>query len=434
MCDVCCESTTPKKNKKIQCSHCQFSACTSCCKKYILSILNDAKCMNCGKLWNIDFLVDNFSYAFINGEYKKHREDIIFDRQLSMMEDTQKIIEKRKEIHEVDKEITACIEIIDKTKNTIGLLKNKKWNLQYGKDSKGSDTIKFYGHCPFDGCRGFITNSGKCGICENKVCLSCKEPILDDEAHACKQETLDTLAKIRKDSKPCPKCKCMIHRIEGCRQMWCVMCHSAFDWQTGELVTSGVFHNPHYVEWQRRNGTLTVNNNRQCDNFEFEYISVYNIERTLRCDVNKKNFIIEFLRCLYHIYDNELLDYRRNRRLNEHEKYLRLRIEYIENNITKEEFKNKLQQQEKKENKKLEISMVYEMFYNTGRTILNDVIKKDGKLRTIINEDELNKSIKQINDLIEYTNSSMNNISKKYKNKVPNISFNSNNKFSITSI
>ena len=199
--------------------------------------------------------------------------------------------------------------------------------------------------------------------------------------------------------------------------MWCVMCHTAFDWQTGEIVTSGPLHNPHYVEWQRRNGTVPV---AECGN-NFEYILPYQVQRSLRCDEKKKSFLIEFLRCLYHIFDIELHDYRRNRRTNDYEKYLSLRIDYLEKRITKEECKYKLQQQEKKENKRMEVSLVFDMFYNTGRTILNDIFRKDGKYRTIVPDDELDTSIRQINDLVEYTNLSMSKISNKYKNKVPNI-------------
>ena len=206
--------------------------------------------------------------------------------------------------------------------------------------------------------------------------------------------------------------------------MWCTNCQTAFDWNTGEIVVSGPFHNPHYVEWQRKNGSATVIGNDNCNGYE--YISPYQLERTLRCDESGKRFMIEFLRCLYHIYDIELNEFRRNRRVNEHEKYLRLRIEYIENKMTKEEFKNKLQQQEKKENKRTEVCMVYDMLYNTGRTIINEILLKDRKIRVIIPNEEVQPVIRQITDLIEYTNSSMSKIGTKYKNKVPNISIRDN--------
>ena len=45
----------------------------------------------------------------------------------------------------------------------------------------------------------------------------------------------------------------MITKIDGCDQMWCVSCHTAFSWRTGQAA-SGIVHNPHFYEWQRRQG------------------------------------------------------------------------------------------------------------------------------------------------------------------------------------
>ena len=57
---------------------------------------------------------------------------------------------------------------------------------------------------------------------------------------------------LAKDSKPCPKCQSLIFKINGCDQMWCTQCHTAFSWKTGKLEKN--IHNPHFYEWQRKNG------------------------------------------------------------------------------------------------------------------------------------------------------------------------------------
>ena len=36
--------------------------------------------------------------------------------------------------------------------------------------------------------------------------------------------------------------------------MWCVTCHTPFDWESGREVTTGVIHNPHYFEFYRASG------------------------------------------------------------------------------------------------------------------------------------------------------------------------------------
>ncbi|KAJ9534162.1 hypothetical protein QJQ45_002156 [Haematococcus lacustris] len=56
---------------------------------------------------------------------------------------------------------------------------------------------------------------------------------------------------LAKDSRTCPKCPASINNIEGCDQMFCTVCHTAFSFQTGQ-IERGVIHNPLYYEWQRQ--------------------------------------------------------------------------------------------------------------------------------------------------------------------------------------
>jgi dolichol-phosphate mannosyltransferase len=74
-----------------------------------------------------------------------------------------------------------------------------------------------------------------------------------DVEHTCDPGVKETVALIIKESKPCPKCGERISKIDGCDQMWCIDCHTAFSWATGQLV-NGVVHNPHYYEFLRQQG------------------------------------------------------------------------------------------------------------------------------------------------------------------------------------
>ena len=428
-CSVCCESIN-KRNKNVQCIHCNYESCTSCSKRYILSIVNDAKCMNCGKEWNREFLVDNFSYSFINGTYKKHRENIIYDRQLSMMEDTQKVIEKRKIIENVNNELIDLKDKLIEIKSKIRQTEHKKWSIVHNRVKENKEIVRFYGHCPETGCKGFINSSFKCGICEVKVCKSCKEKLIIDtkseskeiqyKPHMCNQATLDTLAQLKKDSKPCPKCKVLIYRISGCRQFFCTQCHTCYDWNTLEIITRGVFHNPHYTEWQRRNGESSG-----CRNFDHEdYISPYEIQNILKKFTRKESDkIINFLRFLNHINGVELYAYRNNNYNNhDHANYLELRIDFLKGKIQEPEFKKKLQWKEKRIQKKQDIYLILDMFATTGKSIILTLIRINPTMRPLnknIKQEKLNETMKQIDELIEYTNENLNKISLRYKNKTP---------------
>jgi hypothetical protein len=59
-----------------------------------------------------------------------------------------------------------------------------------------------------------------------------------------------------KDTKPCPGCKEFIFKINGCSQMWCVQCHTTWNWDTGEILENQKIHNPHYIEYKAKEGIL----------------------------------------------------------------------------------------------------------------------------------------------------------------------------------
>ena len=106
--------------------------------------------------------------------------------------------------------------------------------------------------CPVTDCRGFLSTQWKCGICDVKVCNKCHDPIAI-EPHLCDEDKVASVALIAAEAKPCPKCGSMISRSQGCNQMFCTECKTAFSWTTGTIET-GIIHNPHYFEWKRATG------------------------------------------------------------------------------------------------------------------------------------------------------------------------------------
>lgn len=131
--------------------------------------------------------------------------------------------------------------------------------------------VPFVRCCPRESCSGYLNPLGVCACCNLHSCKRCFETLyappengLPTEkemekrvkeakaAHTCNEDVVNTITELKKQSKSCPKCHALISKIDGCDQMWCTQCHTAFSWRTGEIVKGKGIHNPHYFEWMRR--------------------------------------------------------------------------------------------------------------------------------------------------------------------------------------
>lgn len=252
-CNVCVSKYTKRDRKEIKCPYCEYSACRACCETYILS-QTEPKCMNCKKEWSKRFMRDAFTVVFLTGKYKDHVCNGIFEREKSFMPATQPYIERRRESEKIMEEIHALEEELMKIRQKIndkyGIYRELLGNVRHVNSKR--TYVRPCGYCagnnPEESCRGFMDENNECGICGIKACLKCDVFLpVDGEEHECKEADLETAKMIRKETRPCPKCSVAIYKISGCDQMWCVQCHTAFSWNTGEIENR--IHNPHYYEW-----------------------------------------------------------------------------------------------------------------------------------------------------------------------------------------
>ena len=252
-CNICCDDYNKSNRRKICCGYCDFAACKTCWETYILSE-TIPKCMNppCAKEWSRKFIRENFTNVFINTKYREHVESILFDQEKALLPATQVLVEEkirkekiRKQLEEIDVVIADLY--AQKRELAQGLYTN-----EISGEKQASNYVR---SCPADGCRGFLSSQWKCGICELWTCPDCHElkgENRDDPDHKCDPNNVETAKLLNKDTKPCPKCQTKIFKIDGCDQMWCTQCHTAFSWKTGAISTS--IHNPHYFEWMRNRG------------------------------------------------------------------------------------------------------------------------------------------------------------------------------------
>jgi hypothetical protein len=218
---------------------------------------------------------------------------------------------------------------------------------------------QFIMKCPEETCEGFLSQQYKCGMCEIQVCAHCQVKKEDDD-HICDQELVETIKQIKKEARPCPKCASLISKIDGCDQMWCTQCNTAFSWNTGKIETT-VIHNPHYFAWMRATGQVLPRMGEGPAHACAEINTLAGTMNTLRrahtmtfnpnfCKENETIVLglDDFHRNALHIQQVTLHQYRHElRALNDEEPRRILRVRRLTNELQDADWKFSLQKKEK---------------------------------------------------------------------------------------
>ena len=423
-CSICCESVNKSTRKEVKCMYCSFSACRTCCQTFVLSETT-AKCMNseCGKEWTAEFIRESFPVTFITGPLKKHREDVLFDRERALLPATQPYAEARIRIKTYKEEWDANREKIRKlmTRNaTLTIKMDRLRGNPLGNERVGeavADTEerhKFIKPCPVDDCRGFLSTQWKCGLCSIWTCPDCHMVIGDkkDSPHTCHPDNVASAAAIKAETRPCPKCAVPIFKIDGCDQIWCTGCHTAFSFRTGKIETK--IHNPHYYEWMRQNHGDVPRDvmDGACGEFQFDHhtaraITVamnditQNPKKLNRADVDHN--VRTLVRNTLHIQEVYIRDDFYEQKNSE------LRIKYLMKEFDDEKFKTLLQQSEKKHKKTSEMQEVYRLVATASSDIIRRFLR-DLQVTRILSI----KILDEIPPLIEYANGLLRGIARTY--------------------
>jgi hypothetical protein len=442
ICSICCETYNKSTRAEILCMYCKFPSCRSCCQTYILGETT-AKCMNesCGKEWIRKFITDSFPATFINGPLKKHRENVLFDRERALLPATQPYAEALKQIKNNDNEIMNIFKMINdlnRRRNDLAirqrlLKENPVHAVEIGEENLNIDNDKqprrnFIKACPVDECRGFLSSQWKCGLCETWTCPDCNIIIgkSKDAPHTCDPNNIESAKMLKAETKPCPKCAASIFKIDGCDQMWCTQCHTAFSWNTGRIETK--IHNPHYYEWLRKTQGSVPRDPLDIPDNDRGYCAEGDVGprmiRILQTIISNKKRKDDGLSDLYSSKISwmirNIVHYRevviRDTNNDYEEKNRKLRISYLMNEITEDMLKTKLQQTEKRYNKKNEEMNVYRLVCDGSSDIIRRFVHylqttngTDNDINYII--------IDEIKPLVDYANECLCDISKTYGGK-----------------
>ena len=232
-CSICVEKFTKQPHRKeAKCPYCDIKSCVTCTQTYLMGTHEDAHCMGCRRGWTREVMDTILLTTWINGDYKKHREDILFDRERSRLPAAQIVVERRKQA-EARKPIKIKLQttILELEKKLNGLRNDYLrefeicHQLEHGHDPFAINGEKsqeerrvFVMPCPATGCRGFLSQAYKCGVCDIHVCSDCREikGTSRDSDHTCDPNTVATVQRLKKECRGCPECGTNIYKIEGC--------------------------------------------------------------------------------------------------------------------------------------------------------------------------------------------------------------------------
>ena len=261
-----------------------------------------------------------------------------------------------------------------------------------------TETEVVLGSCPQTDCHGFIDKKYTCGLCHVHVCVHCMKT--KNENHECNADDVASVKMIREECKKCPTCKAFVFKISGCYQMWCVNCHTPFDWTSGKKLDMRNFHNPELDAWQRthqrQNGVQCIPINKILD------------DARLRIGLRPPFFLSDFNVLLVHCFFwNRFLNPVFHRESNT----WAVRKMYLQNEINEQEYKRKLFMNTKHQNMTHEITNIQRCYENALCDLYANYLLNQ-------NQDAFQT---ELENLRVYINGESQRVNKIYKRNVDNI-------------
>lgn len=452
-CPICISAYTSTVRQKIKCPFCPSASCRSCTQQFLLSSLAEPSCYTCKREWNREFIDLHCTMAFRKGPLKLHRRKVLVDREKALLPSMQVYVEATvnrnkawAELHTITPKLNeAYAEKIRLDRNFNASLTEEQFearleqllsaetrytelNLRIrikraiydqhlafleGRSGAKIPARQFIMKCPgsttvgTEPCRGFLSTQWKCGTCQLFYCHDCHALIGTNKElpHTCDPGAKATAAMIQKETKPCPKCGIRITKIDGCDQMWCTECHTAFSWNTGQIITHRI-HNPHFYEYQRRMnngapprevGDIPCGGlpeyyalSRNLTKYTREWQNTTYDKRSTLLNTNHVNLIYYIHRSLTDLTDVRLPQYPYVRVANANRD---LDVSYLMRSITEEEWAKHLEQGETKFERKREIGMVLQTLVHVGSEKMTEIsnilqvsVAGSGRIKEILEE------------------------------------------------
>lgn len=254
VCGICLDPPTRVLRREITCPSCSTVCCMKCVRAYAAASPDmvteeGIRCSSCKTLWTFRFLASATPLSFYDKQLRSIHARQVLEHEKSLLPATTELANIEKRRRELLKlktdpgyfnvracEITAELRTLSKKKRELT-------------GCKPTPELTLIVHCTRPGCRGYVRDSVRdpvCGLCGEEVCAAC---FCSKRAeHTCDPVEVESVKTILGTTKACPKCSARICKIGGCSQVFCSVCKTPFDYNTGE-VALGHIHAPGYHEW-----------------------------------------------------------------------------------------------------------------------------------------------------------------------------------------
>jgi hypothetical protein len=256
---------------------------------------------------------------------------------------------------------------------------------------------EFFMACPGNDCRGRLSTAYKCGLCEHWFCPDCHSDKGHERQapHECNKDDKDTVTLLKQNTKPCPKCHEGIFKVSGCDQMWCTRCHTCFSWNTNKIL-NGTIHNPHYYAYQRQMSggeAPRVAGDVPCGGIP----ELYTVRSKYRMRHADESDLAMYISGMHRLVNHLIYVCLPVLRHNDAEtiKYRKLGVEYLNGDISRDEWGQKLYLVARKRERKQRLHQVLEMATVASGDIFRNWMHND------INDDEI---IGSMLELVKYVN------------------------------
>jgi hypothetical protein len=203
----------------------------------------------------------------------------------------------------------------------------------------------------------------------------------------------------------------LIYKVSGCDQMWCTQCRTPFSWRTGQKINQTI-HNPHYYEWMQQGGQRELGRELMdvpCGGLPH----IYQFDSIFKGP--SKRWVYNLHRYVNHA--EQVLIPRSQRICDANDQHKRMRVQYLTNSLSRDEWKQELYRQEKvrqKHHQYLQILQTYVAVVSDWmRRIVLEYVDKQAPPTSSLPEEE-----KHIHNFLHYIDNQIYKLNARFRSNL----------------